>query len=89
MSGNLRGKRTKRTNEIIAGIVAAGGAYQFTANHHLLVYGPLGTATIPSKIDSSRTLKNTLADLRRYAGLDLGPRKQPRRRTTPESGAAA
>lgn len=65
--------RTAATKSLIREIVKCGGAVTVTKRGHLKVSGPLGIAFVSSALSStSRTSANVCANIRRYAGLNIG-----------------
>jgi cold shock CspA family protein len=63
--------RTKEARKLAEQITAAGGTVEFTANGHLMVTGPAGTATIPSSYGDLKSPAVTRAVLKREAGIEL------------------
>jgi cold shock CspA family protein len=63
--------RTKEARKLAQQIEAAGGTVEFTANGHLTVTGPLGTAVIPSSYGDLKAPAVTRAVLKREAGIEL------------------
>jgi cold shock CspA family protein len=63
--------RNKDAKKLVQQIEAAGGAVEVTANGHLLVTGPAGTATIPSDYSYTKAMAITRANLARETGIVL------------------
>lgn len=63
--------RTKEAKKLAQQIEAAGGTVEFTANGHLSVTGPKGTAVIPSSYGDLKSPHVTRAVLAREAGIEL------------------
>lgn len=65
-------RKIDSADDLVAWIKDAGYRTRGTSGGGTLVYGPVGTATVPSRWDFGRGRKNVLSALR-AAGLDLSP----------------
>lgn len=60
-----------RLRKVIRLIERAGGTVKLRGGAHLHVTGPGGVALVGAEINDSRAWQNTVAALRRYAGLQV------------------
>ncbi len=63
--------RSKYVAEMAEAVERVGGSLQVTAKGHLRVTGPLGVAFVGSAPKRGAALRKAVADIRRYAGLEL------------------
>jgi hypothetical protein len=61
---------TREARSLVVLIRRAGGTVTRTSRGHLLVYGPLGTVTVGSKLHADRTWRNAVSQVRRV-GLPI------------------
>lgn len=66
-----RPMRNKFAREIIEVVTAAGGTVTVTAKGHLKITGPVGTAVVSYSGNSRRRARDTMALIRKHAGLDV------------------
>lgn len=69
---------TKEARELVAAVRRAGGTAEQTERGHFRVTGPLGVALVGSHLSNARSLANSVAAIRREAGLNIGRAKRTR-----------
>ncbi len=67
----MSGRKHASTTALVREIERAGGQVVPTRNGHLMVTGPAGRCVV-STGPGARVRANTVSDLRRHAGVELG-----------------
>jgi hypothetical protein len=62
---------TKHARKLARAVASAGGTVELTANGHMRITGPGGVAIVGAHTAIWRAEKNTVAAIRKYAGLEI------------------